>query len=87
MRATIIANKEEADRNIEMDVQDGLWDIKLFEYGGHMLASVGSGVSIPKEPSPIASALAGAAGGGAVGGVPGAILGGAAGLLGGLGLF
>ena len=81
MRATIIANKEEADRNIEMDVQDGLWDIKLFEYGGHMLAAVGSGISLPREPSPLNSALAGAAGGFAAGGPIGAAIGGAAGLL------
>lgn len=82
MRSTIVANKEEADRNIEMDVQDGLWDIKLFEYGGHMLAAVGSGVSLPKEPSPLVSGLAGAAGGFAAGGPVGAVIGGLAGFLG-----
>ena len=82
MKTTIIANKEEADRNVEIDVQDALYDIKLFEYGGHMLAAVGGGISLPKEPSPLVSGLAGAAGGFAAGGPVGAVLGGIAGLLG-----
>lgn len=78
----IIAQKEQSDRNIEMDVQDALWDIKLFEYGAHMMASIGSGVMVPNEPSPVASALSGAIAGGVTGGVPGAVLGGIGGLLG-----
>ncbi len=81
-KTEIIAQKEQADRDIELDVQDALFDIKLFEYGAHMMAAPGGGVMIPNEPSALASALGGAAAGFATGGPAGAILGGAAGLLG-----
>ena len=85
MRTTVIAKKEQVDRDIEMDIQDALWDIKLYQYAGQMLSSVSGGGGIgAKEPSPFGSALSGAAAGFAAGGPMGAAIGGAAGLLGGL---
>ncbi|MHA2067969.1 MAG: hypothetical protein ACXABY_26710 [Candidatus Thorarchaeota archaeon] len=85
----IISKKEEADRNLEIDVQDALYDIKLFSYGSSVLAGITGGVPIPKEPGTAASALSGAAGGLALGAstgnpwiaLAGGALGGIAGLL------
>jgi hypothetical protein len=80
----VIAKKEEDDRNIEMDVQDALWDLKLFNYGSQVMAGITGGVAQPKEPSPAASAVGGAAAGFAMGGPAGALVGGIGGLLGGI---
>lgn len=80
--STMIAKKEQADRNLEIDVQDALYDIKLFQYGSTLLAGITGGVPIPKEPGTVQSALAGAAGGAAAGaslGWPGALAGAALG--------
>jgi len=82
-KTVIVAKKEQVDRDIEIDVQDTLWDLKLFQYGGQMLSAVqGGGGAGAKEPSPVASVIAGAAGGFATGGPVGAAIGGGAALLG-----
>lgn len=81
MKSAVVAKKEQVDRDMEIDVQDGLWDLKLFNYAAQLLAGPGGGVALPKEPSPLVSGLAGAAGGFAAGGPAGAVIGGLAGFL------
>jgi hypothetical protein len=96
-RLKIVAKKEQTDRDIELDVEDALWDIKTFQYGANLLASIsGASVQQDQKPSAAASAIGGALSGAAIGAgigsaVPGvgtaigagigAVLGGLAGLL------
>ena len=81
-RVKIVAKKEQVDRNVEIDEMDALWNIKLFQYGANLLASIGGGTSMPSTDkrstaaSAIGGALTGVASGAMVAGVPGAIVGG-----------
>lgn len=80
-RIKVVAKKEESDVNIALDEKDALWDLKVFQYGGNLLASVAGGTVKPSEgpstaQSVIGGALSGAAAGAMIGGVPGAIAGG-----------
>jgi len=96
-RLKIVAKKEEADQNAEIDASDAKWDLEVFQYGGNLMASIqggtsGSGVKGPsKLQSAIGGALSGAAGGamigaqmGSAGGPWGAAIGGVLGLASGL---
>lgn len=95
-RIKIVAKKEENDVNMEIDKDDALWDLEVFQYGANLLAGIAGGTAGASKPSKAASAIGGAmsmAGtgasiGGAVGGPLGAgiggAIGGAVGLIGGL---
>jgi hypothetical protein len=75
-RIKIIAKKEQVDKDIELDVEDALWDIKTFQYGGNLLASIAGGTSNqPQKPSQLQSALSGAISGAAAGAKVGGLLG------------
>jgi hypothetical protein len=94
-RLKIVAKKEEADVNLEVDEADALWDIELFQHGANLLASIGGGVAGTKKKSTASSVIGGAitgavaggmiatgtAMGGPVGAVVGGVLGAAAGFL------
>lgn len=88
-RIRIVANKEETDRNAELDKFDELWDLEVFQYGANVMASVSGGTATPHKPSMaqsvIGGALSGAAAGAMVPGIgplAGGIIGAAAGFLG-----
>ena len=83
-RIKIVANKEEMDINLEIDKNDALWDLEVFQHGANMLAAIGGGTTTTKTPtqaqSVLGGAMSGAAAGTMVGGFPygtaiGAVLG------------
>jgi len=87
----IVAKKEENRENIEMDVNDAMWDVKIFQGGANVLAAGFGGVAAGGgDMTPTQSGLSGAASGAALGaqvsgGNPwGAVIGGAVGLIGGI---
>lgn len=97
-RIKIVALKEARDRNIEIDVQDAVWDLEVFQHGANLLGSIGGGTATPgarSRSNPITSAIGGAMSGAAMGamltsgtamaGPPGMIAGGLLGL--GMGLL
>lgn len=79
-RIKIVAKKEEADVNNEIDSKDAVWDLELFQYGSNLLAGIGGGTAGTKGPSAtqsaIGGAMSGAAAGAMVGGPAGAVVGG-----------
>ncbi len=80
-RIKIVAKSEQISADAKIDEADALWDLEVFQHGGNLLGSIGSGVVKPgKGPSQWQSALGGAmtgaAAGAEVGGVPGAVIGG-----------
>ena len=88
-RIKIVAEKEETDRNAELDKFDGLWDLEVFQYGANVMASVSGGTATPHRPSTAQSVLGGAMSGAAAGAMipglgplAGGIIGAAAGFLG-----
>jgi len=60
-RIKLVAKKEEADKNLLIDVTDAKWDLEVFQYGANLLASIGGGTAIPYSPgtNPTASTLGG----------------------------
>jgi len=87
----IIANKEEADVNREIDVADAKWDMEAFQIGGNLLASVAGAAPslVPKQnmfTSVLGGVLSGVAAGASTGNpylaIGGGILGGISGFLG-----
>ena len=75
-RIKIVAKKEEAGVNLEIDEAAATWDLEVFQHGANLLASIGGGTMIPGEKkgksqasSAIGGALAGAAAGAMVGSV------------------
>jgi hypothetical protein len=55
-RIKLVAKKEEADKNLTIDVADAKWDIEVFQYGGNLLAAIGGGTSVPYSPGTNATA-------------------------------
>ncbi len=76
-RIKIVAKKEEADSNMDLDEADASWDLGVFQHGGNFLASIGGGVATPdkKKKNPTASAIGGAMTGAAAGAMVGAEVG------------
>ncbi len=72
-RIKIVAKKEETDGNMDIDKNDALWDLEVFQFGANLLASIGSGTMNPnaKGPSQMQSALGGAMMGVAAGAMTG----------------
>lgn len=88
-RIKIIAFKEQAADNLEIDEKDARWEFDKYMYAGDLLASIGGGTSgsgyrPSKAQSALGGAMSGAAAGAMVGGPVGAGVGGALGLLSGL---
>ena len=85
-RLSIIAKKEQFEKDIEYDREDALWDIGVIGKGMNIMASPGGGVALPEKPSQGASAMSGALAGASIGaafGPPGAAIGAALGGIGG----
>lgn len=88
-RISIVAEKEEIDRNIELDIQDHTWEMESWQYGANILGSISGSIGSPGHQKPsnnsaLGGALAGAGAGASIGGsigslipVPGAALAGA----------
>ena len=89
-RIKIVALKEQADKNAEIDEHDAKWDLEVFQYGGNLMAAIGGGTAIPnmagknKTASVLGGAMSGAAAGAMIGGGPGAVIGGVLGAAAGL---
>lgn len=88
-KVLIIAYKEKADRQVELDAEEAKWPFFEYREAGALLGAIGSSAAMQSsaKPNPLASALggamAGAAAGASFGGV-GAIAGGVIGGIGGL---
>jgi hypothetical protein len=83
MRIKIVAKKEESDKNIDIDEQDALWDLEVFQYGANVMASIQGGTvsNGPRRPSTAASVLGGALSGAAAGAMIGSTMAPAGGLM------
>ena len=68
-KVLIIAYKEEADRQIELDVEETKWPFFEYREAGAMLGAIGSSAAMQSsaKPNPAASALGGAMAGAAAG--------------------
>jgi hypothetical protein len=75
-RIKIVAKKEENESNLEIDKNDALWDLEVFQYGSNVLASIGSGTAVNtgKGPSKMQSAIGGALSGAAAGAMVGSVV-------------
>ena len=85
-RLSIIAKKEQFEKDIEYDREDAMWDIGVIGKGMNIMASPGGGVAMPEKPSQGASAMSGALAGASIGaafGPPGMAIGAALGGIGG----
>ena len=83
-RVKILATHEYESREIDLDVADSLYNLKVYQYGSNVMASPQVGATyVPEKESAMRSALggvmagagAGAMTGGAIGGPPGAATG------------
>ncbi len=76
-RIKIVAKNEENERNLSYDVQDALWDLELYQFGGNALASIAgaAATTLGKGPSKAQSAIGGAMSGAAMGAMTGAKMG------------
>lgn len=85
----IIATSEEIKQGVMYDVEDWLWDLKVYQYGANVLSGASTGGQVlPEAPSQLSSTMSGVFGGAAVGSVipgvgtvAGAIIGGIGGYL------
>ncbi len=75
-RMKIVARKEETDRELDIDVKSQLWDMKLWEMAGNVLASIAGASTIRKAEgdesssySALGGALSGAAAFGSIAGL------------------
>lgn len=70
-RIKIIAKKEETDVNRDIDKQDAVWDLEVFQYGANLLAAIGGGVATTTshKPSTAQSAIGGAMSGAVAGAI------------------
>lgn len=68
-RMQIAAKKEQTDENLRIDVEDELWDVKLYQHGANLLASIQGGVTRAGHDGPgtLSSAIGGAMSGAAAG--------------------
>jgi hypothetical protein len=73
-RIKIVAKKEEADLNMEIDEKDAKWDLEVFQYGANLLASIGGGTVGTQKPSTAQSVLGGALSGAAAGAMAGSTM-------------
>jgi len=68
-RIKMVALKEQADRDLQIDESDAKWDLEVFAHGANLIAAISGGTSHAQgaKASPIASALGGAMSGAAMG--------------------
>jgi len=68
VRLRIVAQKEQIDRDLEIDALDATWDLHVFRFGSNLLGVLG-GNTMPniKQPSTVQSVLGGAVSGAAAG--------------------
>ena len=72
-RIKIVAKKEQYETDLEIDSNDALWDLEIYQYGANLLACIGGGTMVPKNRSnKTGSAIGGGLSGAAMGGVMGA---------------
>lgn len=73
-RIKIVAKKEEADINLDIDESAATWDLNVVQHGANLLASIGGGTYIPneKKKNAMGSALGGALSGAVAGSLYGA---------------
>lgn len=68
-RIKIVAKKEQTDLDAQIDEHDAKWDLEVFQYGGNLMAAIGSGTAIPnmagknKTASILGGAMVGAGAG------------------------
>lgn len=75
-RISIVALKEENDRNIELDIQDHTWEVELWGSGANVLGAIGGSRGAPGYQKSVGnSALGGALSGGLSGAGSGALIG------------
>lgn len=90
LRMIIVANKEETDKNLDIQKLRRMWNIDLYQDAGSLLGSAGGGHAVPKGEdkggwqSVLGGAASGAAAGFGMGGPWGALAGGVLGGIGGL---
>ena len=68
-RLTMVAMKEEKDRQVELEVDEATWDMEVYLYGGNLMASI-SGASVGRKNTQMSkgqTALGGAMGGASIG--------------------
>ncbi len=74
-RLTIVAKKEQVDRDLELDVLDATWDLTVFQYGANLLAAIsGAAHPVPQQLSKVQSAIGGTLSGAATGAMVGSIV-------------
>lgn len=66
-RMEIVASKEQTDRDIEIDVLDALWDVRVMQEAGEVLGALNGAPLVPKGPSQAQSVIGGALSGVAMG--------------------
>lgn len=71
-RVGIAAKREQLEEDLGIDVEDRLWDVKLYEHLGSFLGSIGGGSPTPDSPkrslgSTVGGVISGVAAGAAVG--------------------
>jgi len=87
-RMSLVAEKEQKDRQLEIDVAFARWDADTLQFAGNFIAALSGGVMAPigQKPSTAQSALGGALSGAAAGAATGnPILAGVGAVLGGIG--
>ncbi|KKN53448.1 hypothetical protein LCGC14_0602320 [marine sediment metagenome] len=68
----IIASSEEIKQGVMYDVEDWLWDLKIYQYGANILSGASTGGQVlPEAPSQLSSTISGVLGGAAAGATTG----------------
>jgi len=73
-RLKIVAEKEQADEDLKIDVSHALWDLETFQYAANLLASIGGGTAIPTKMDDKGSKIGGALSGAAMGAMAGSVV-------------
>lgn len=58
-RVTILAEKEQHDNDLRIDIDDSLWGLRTFAFAGNMLSAISGSTSLPEFGSPNDSTLGG----------------------------
>jgi len=69
-RISIVAEKEEDERQVSIDSRDALWNLEAFQYVGNLIAGISGGTLVPnmsEGPSRMQSTMGGAMSGAAMG--------------------
>lgn len=66
-RIKIVAEKEQTDRDLEIDVREAEWDFNVFKWGQQFLGSIHGGLPTTDKPSAAGSAIGGVLSGAATG--------------------